>query len=251
MDIKDYLDSEGILDVTLNDLNKLISAEERRKIEEIANRAMGYKYNFEAHQQYYTMICQMRINGVPLIVPTTGTARSEIEQSAPIILEHIKNDILILDVASGIGHKTRFYGLNVEGRVIGLDINQAVLDIANRRKNGNMAYIRGDVFKLPFRDELFDSVLYCNAIQEDGVFYGIYGDGNYDDMKLEKIKELSRVLKINGKMIIGHNGFDDYPEEVIEAMARNGIEIAESYTIDYSKNNKERINHVAVGVKKW
>jgi len=252
VNIKDYLDNEGILAIDWDNLRKLILEEDREKIEEVERVVERFPdfYDFKKHQEFYNVNCSVKINGVPFIIPATGIFRDEIEQTTPIILEHIKNDNLVIDIGCGFGHKTKFYGLNIEGKVIGLDINKSSLDIANKQKIDNMYYIRGNIFKLPFRDNLFDSVLFCNAIQEDGEFSISYlNEGSYYDYKYEKIQELSRIIKPNGKLIIGHNGYDYYSEEVIKSMKESGIKILKDYNLNHKRGGDEIENHITVGVK--
>jgi len=254
MKIEEYLDSEGILHTILSliesQIKNSLSEDERKRYKNIKESYYKTPWDSKINQDYYTTISELTMNNVPLIVLLTGEFRSEIEQTAPIVLSHIKDDRLILDVGASFGYKTKFYGLNVEGRIIGLDINKAVLNLANQRRKENMAYVRGNMFSLPFRDSLFDSVLFCNTIQEDGVYHcGYYGNSWYDYLNGEKIKELSRVVRPNGRLIVGHKGYDDFPQEVIETMESCGIKVVKSYEVDYKINDEEIKNHVVIGIK--
>jgi SAM-dependent methyltransferase len=72
----------------------------------------------------------------------------------------------ILDVACGPGNFTRDFArvAGDEGLVVGLDASATMLERAvrdtpaARERDGNVAYVRGDATRLPFRDASFDAV---------------------------------------------------------------------------------------------
>lgn len=69
----------------------------------------------------------------------------------------------VLDVACGTGIVARLAAESVgqEGRVVGLDLNQAMLDVARRLGSG-IEWRQGDAANLPFSDDAFD-IVFCQA----------------------------------------------------------------------------------------
>lgn len=70
----------------------------------------------------------------------------------------------VLDVACGPGNFTRSYARTVgeEGVAVGIDVSRTMLERAvgdtSSREYPNVAYLRGDATRLPFRDQSFDAV---------------------------------------------------------------------------------------------
>lgn len=66
----------------------------------------------------------------------------------------------VLDVACGPGNFTRDFGSAAgDGLAVGVDASASMLAVAARENEGaNVAYIRGDAHRLPFRDACFDAV---------------------------------------------------------------------------------------------
>lgn len=92
-------------------------------------------------------------------------------------------DNLILDLACGVG---RDYFSNY-GQVVGMDLSYSALIEANKKYD---FVIQSGVEKLPFEDNTFDYVVSSD-------FFGHVR--NHDKNKI--IKEVSRVLKTNGKTV--------------------------------------------------
>ncbi|MCD4666302.1 methyltransferase domain-containing protein [archaeon] len=256
LDIGQYLDEESIVFNRWNDfisrLDSSLNDQDRSKFQEALTNYQNTPWNFEYNQRWYDVLSQLEIDGVPLISYIWGLDRDQIEKTVPFILNHIQGSGLVLDVGAGTGHKTNFYGLKLEGKIIGLDVNEIMLKIANKkRRTNNVSYLRGSVFNLPFENDLFDSAIYTNSIQEDGFWsggvYSLYG--SYDERQSEKIKELARVVRPNGMLIIGHNGFDGFDEAVIQTMKDNRIKIKEHMSFNYSGYINDSTNHVTVGIK--
>jgi ubiquinone/menaquinone biosynthesis C-methylase UbiE len=69
----------------------------------------------------------------------------------------------VLDVACGTGIVARLAAESVgqEGRIVGLDLNQAMLDVA-RRFDSSIEWRQGDAASLPFADHSFD-IVFCQA----------------------------------------------------------------------------------------
>jgi len=68
----------------------------------------------------------------------------------------------VLDVACGTGNFTRDFARAVgpEGLVVGFDASETMLRRASAETDGyeQVAYVRGDVVDMPFRDQSFDAV---------------------------------------------------------------------------------------------
>ena len=66
----------------------------------------------------------------------------------------------VLDVACGPGNFTREFARLVgeDGLVVGIDASRPMLAQAVRNAPENVAYVRGDAVRLPFRDASFDAV---------------------------------------------------------------------------------------------
>lgn len=102
----------------------------------------------------------------------------------------------VLDVACGTGALTRLLPAFVgpRGRVVGLDLNPAMLDVAregavHRAGAAQIEYHEGDASTLPFADATFD-VVYCQL----GLMF-------FPD-RIAALKEMHRVLRPNGRLAV-------------------------------------------------
>ncbi len=101
----------------------------------------------------------------------------------------------ILDLGCGRGNETIQAALltGPEGRAIGLDITQAMIDTAfiNAKETGvtNAAFLLGDIENLPFDPSVFDAVMSNCVI-------------NHAKSKEKVYQEIFRVLKCGGRFII-------------------------------------------------
>ncbi|MGI8983266.1 MAG: methyltransferase domain-containing protein [Acidimicrobiales bacterium] len=96
----------------------------------------------------------------------------------------------VLDVACGTGIVARAAALRVgpEGRVVGSDLNEAMLTVAGRVCPG-VELRQADVTALPFENAAFDAVLCQMALM-------FFPD------RVAAIKEMSRVVKPHGTVVI-------------------------------------------------
>lgn len=69
----------------------------------------------------------------------------------------------LLDVGCGTGFFTRTAAAAMDGRVVGVDINQEWVEYARRRDTGRATYTVGDAQALPYRDASFDLVMSITA----------------------------------------------------------------------------------------
>ena len=59
---------------------------------------------------------------------------------------------------------------------------------------------KGDVSKLPFEDNFFDTIIAISTLEHVGL--GSFGDPLYKEGDFEAVKELRRVLREDGRMFI-------------------------------------------------
>lgn len=102
----------------------------------------------------------------------------------------------ILDIGVGTGDMfCKIIPFNREGYNIGLDISPKMLLKAkakiNRTLNANANFILGNAFKLPFADNSFDNIF-------SSYVFDLFPENEFESMT----KEVSRVLKGNGKVVI-------------------------------------------------
>jgi arsenite methyltransferase len=101
----------------------------------------------------------------------------------------------ILDLGCGRGYETIQAAMLTgnEGKVVGLDITQAMIDAAHSNADGigisNVWFIKGDIESLPFDDASFDAVMSNCVI-------------NHARSKEKVFREILRVLKHNGRFVI-------------------------------------------------
>jgi ubiquinone/menaquinone biosynthesis methyltransferase len=98
-----------------------------------------------------------------------------------------------LDLACGTGDITFAIARRLSsGHATGLDITQAMLDIAERKRReqaiANVSFHRGDIMRIPFADQSFDAVT------------GGYALRNVPDVEAALV-EIKRVLKPGGRFL--------------------------------------------------
>lgn len=105
-------------------------------------------------------------------------------------LAEIESGNNVLDVACGTGVVTRAAQMEVgmRGKVTGLDHNEKMLAIA-RKKSSGIEWELGDACSLPYEDNSFDRVLCQFALM-------------FIDNRISAIKELMRVCKPNGRVVV-------------------------------------------------
>lgn len=99
---------------------------------------------------------------------------------------------LILDVACGTGDLSIELQQHAKAKVIGTDFCRPMLAVAydkNAKNNLSIPYLEGDGMNLSFSDETFDAVT---------IAFGLRNFSNW----LDGLKELRRVLKKGGKIVI-------------------------------------------------
>src|SRR3989344_1944248 len=113
------------------------------------------------------------------------------------LLEVNKGD-LVLEIGFGTGYNlielAKLVGDN--GKVYGIDLTPEMIEISERRLNKNnlgkrVKLVRGSALKLPFSKNSFNIVYISNVLEL------------FSDKDIKKVlKEIKRVLKINGKVCV-------------------------------------------------
>ncbi len=121
----------------------------------------------------------------------TGGARATIDLFKKT---RLCSDALVLDAGCGIGGSSRLLAQQFNCRVIGVDLADQFIDAATfltrcTKLENSVAFQQESVLDLPFEDNTFDAVL-CQHILM-----------NIKD-KPTAVKEFSRVLKQDGKLIL-------------------------------------------------
>lgn len=104
-----------------------------------------------------------------------------------------KKDEKVLDLGCGTGVYS--YWLNEQGlSVTGIDISSGMLNVAKSKVNADqIKFLKGDIEHLPFENETFDLVI-SNIVLE------------FTANPKEIVKEAFRVLKKDGRLVIGFIG---------------------------------------------
>ncbi len=100
----------------------------------------------------------------------------------------------ILDVATGTGDLAISIAKNNEAKVIGFDLSQKMLDVAEvkvskEKLTNKITLIRGDAEKMPFEENHFDAITVA------------FGVRNFENLETG-LKDMLRVLKPNGILYI-------------------------------------------------
>jgi demethylmenaquinone methyltransferase/2-methoxy-6-polyprenyl-1,4-benzoquinol methylase len=99
----------------------------------------------------------------------------------------------ILDCATGTGDLyISFQSYYKNSKIIGIDFSKEMLDIASNKLHKikmQQSFIQGDIMQLPFNGNFFDAITIS------------FGIRNVDNI-VSALKEMARVLKPNGKIIV-------------------------------------------------
>ena len=147
-----------------------------------------------------------------------------------------KNPNKVLDVASDYGLGTSILAQGVSGNIVGIDINPESIALAKSQYSApNTSFVEGDGKHMDFPDGTFDAVVSMHTIEHMGE----------EDQALF-VKELSRVLKPEGRLLIATpdgevwklQGIANMQEghikelsrrELEEVLTKNGFKVAGAY----------------------
>lgn len=143
----------------------------------------------------------------------------------------------ILDIGVGTGNLSKKFLESGYTNIIGLDQSREMLNVA-KNKLPELKLRLGEFLKIPFDNNSFDMVVSTYAFHHLN-----------DEEKVEAVKEILRVLKENGKIVIGDLMFksEEDKEEIYKNLSREQIEMIEDeYFSDieflkkeFSKYNKK------------
>jgi len=129
------------------------------------------------------------LNHVLSLYLDKGWRKSLVEQA------HSVNLIKVLDACTGTGDLAlEFIKRYPAAKVIGIDISEQMLKIGIEKikeanLNGSITLLQSDLFRLPFKDDVFDAV---------SIGFGFRNLHNFAD----GIREMVRVLKQDGVLLI-------------------------------------------------
>jgi len=142
------------------------------------------------------------------------------------LLEHITNNAKVLDVGSGSGRNIETVLLKTKD-VFGIDNDpKAIKDSLAKFSNTlNVKIIQSDATELPFEDNTFDIAILMIVI------------GSLDNKKIPVLKEIQRVLKQDGKLILSSYSEDAFEERMkIYKQVNAPIEKIEGTKVVFNKS---------------
>lgn len=132
----------------------------------------------------------------------------------------------VLDVATGTGVVARSAAdaAGPGGRVVGVDSNEAMLNVA-RRQRGDIEWRVGDAHALPFPDDTFDAVL-CQAAL---MFF---------ENRVQSLMEMGRTARPAGTVVLQvwgrlaeSAGFDAFVEVASRHLGPAAVEVLQGYFV--------------------
>lgn len=145
-----------------------------------------------------------------------------------------KKDVSILEIGVGTGNLAgRFLEENYN--IIGIDQSREMLNVA-KQKYSKLKVRLGEFLKIPFNDKSFDVIVSTYAFHHLN-----------NEEKSMAIKEMIRVLKDGGKIVVGDLMFKDETDKqkVMKKLSAKQIEeINQEYysNIDFLTNEFEKLN---------
>ena len=102
-----------------------------------------------------------------------------------------RGDATVLDVACGTGDLSLELNKNAKAQIIGTDFCRPMLAVAAEKNSlgADIPFVEADAMTLPFADGSFDGVT---------IAFGLRNLPNFEN----GLKELNRVLKRNGKLVV-------------------------------------------------
>jgi SAM-dependent methyltransferase len=69
-----------------------------------------------------------------------------------------------------------------------------------QEKHPNLTFVQEDILRTSFPDRLFDAVIAISTIEHIGL--GVYGDPIHDNADIMAVREISRILRPDGRLIV-------------------------------------------------
>lgn len=147
---------------------------------------------------------------------------------APHVVKHagVAAGSSVLDVATGTGIVARSAAdaAGPGGRVVGVDHNEAMLEVA-RRLREDVEWQVGDAHELPFPDDAFDAVLCQSALM-------------FFDNRVRALAEMGRVARPDGTIVVQvwgrlaeSAGFNAFVESASARVDPDTVELLKSYFV--------------------
>lgn len=109
------------------------------------------------------------------------------------VLKNLRSEGVILDVGSSGSFLS--YELFARGhKIYGIDTRPFI------KKPPKLRFLLADVCNTPFRKESFDTIIVVSTIEHVGI--GFYGDPIHDKGDFLAMKELTRILRGDGKILL-------------------------------------------------
>lgn len=125
--------------------------------------------------------------------------RGSRKEIIPFFKEHMPTGKYIADIGCGDGYGSTL--LRNEGyRVVGMDISEEMIRLANMNKDKNLDFVVGDVQALPFKNEQFDGIIAINCLE-------------WAESPIQALQDLHRVTKKSGFACVGILGPTAKPRE--------------------------------------
>lgn len=140
--------------------------------------------------------------------------RKYLEKETAYLLENIPANLTMLDVGCGFGRCIKILAPKAK-KIVGIDYNASIIQRARQELNDlkNVALFVENAKQMPFENNSFDAVI-C--------MLNTFGD--FAEFKIPILKEMKRVCKPKGKIIISVWS-EGSLEERVEAYKRAGWEI--------------------------
>lgn len=162
------------------------------------------------------------MKNAPYVHGYSGKEASRLNDQAATLDEIIHhdtvfpNDSLVLEAGCGVGAQTQIVApKNPGSKFVSVDISEASLKEAEATIKSlgiqNVAFQQADIFRLPFDDETFDSVIVCFVLE-------------HLQNPVQALKELQRVTKPGGTIVAiegDHGSTYFYPESKYAQLAIN------------------------------
>jgi len=129
--------------------------------------------------------------------------RKWFEADRRYLIKNIKKDSKVLDVGCGYGRGLR-YILKITQNLVGIDHNKTAVEHAknNFKKYPKVKIILGEASNLPFKDNSFDHIICIGTLV------------NFGKEKEKALREMKRVLKKDGNIIISVFSEDAFSERL-------------------------------------
>ena len=220
-------------------INKIIeSAQKINKVRSIKDNWKD-RWNFDDWAKTYDVSIRKDTGSLKIYENYDKILQTVYEKSLEDINKNI-NDIKVLDLGVGTGNLSEKY-LSRGYNIVGIDQSREMLNVA-KQKFPNLKLRLGEFLKIPFNNSEFDIIVSTYAFHHLN-----------DVEKNLAIKEMIRVLKDDGKIVIGDLMFEDniskeklmmeFTDEEIETIEDEYYSDIEKLEEEFKKYNKKLVKH--------